>query len=477
MKVQLSKRIIVEDVPEGQPLDPVTIRNAMLEWRAEQTRYQTLFRYYIGQQDFSEAHADGNKIVANFCQYIAKTLQGYMFGNRPTYTCAEGDAQAQEIIDAFRRQEMWLTDSKIGLDMSIYGKAFELVYLPKGKDEPRSMLVHPTDGFVAYAGDLERDSVFGAVYFHFEDQNQTPMHTLYTYDRAYYCRWQSTSLDGPWTMIEGPIPHGFGRVPLIEYRNSEEMIGDFEGIMDLQDAYNGLLSDRQDDKDAFANAMLMLQGAIIGVTADEIEDGKVNLKKRRVLQLDDDATAAWLTKTMDETSIQVMQDQYAGDIHKLAMVPDLSDELFAGNASGIAMAYKLFGTDQMVAEKVEQFRMGFRRRCKLYDYRMHNPTLNPAYKPQADLSKMDVTLNPNTPQDVSYMATALTQLTAAGIVSKDTARRNLSIVDDPEEEAKRVEDEQRAEGESMSSAFEDPFGGARPDEGDMSGGSAEGADE
>ena len=464
MKVQLSKRIIVEPIPEGGQLDPVTVRNAMLEWKGERSRYQTLFRYYVGDQDFSEAHADGNMIVANFCQYIAKTLQGYMFGNRPTYTCAEGDTQAEDIIDVFDRQEMWLTDSKIGLDMSIYGKAFELVYLPAGKDEPRSMLVHPTDAFVAYAGDLERDSVFGAVYFHYEEQNQKPMHTLYCYDRVNYTRWSSTSIDGPWTLIEGPIPHGFGKVPLIEYRNNEEMLGDFEGIMDLQDAYNGLLSDRQDDKDAFANAMLKLHGAIIGATAEEIEEGKVNLKQRKVLQLDDDADADWLVKTMDEAGIQVMQDQYASDIHKFAMVPDLSDEQFSGNASGIAMAYKLFGTDQVVAEKTAQFRMGFRRRCKLYDYRIHNPTLNPAYRPAADLSRLTVTLNPNTPQDVSYMATALTQLTAAGIVSKDTARRNLSIVDDPQEEAEKVAEEQAQDAERSSAAFEDPFGGARPTE-------------
>lgn len=477
MKVQLSKRIIVEDIPEGEQLDPTTIKNAMLDWRGERARYETLFRYYIGDQDFSSAHDDGNRIVANYCQYIAKTLQGYMFGNPPTYTCAEGDAAAEEILDVFGQQEMWLTDSKIELDMGIYGKGFELVFLPKGKDVPRSMPIHPTDGFVAYAGDLERDSVFGAVYFHYEDQNVRPVHVLYCYDRVYYSKWQSQSMDGPWTMVDGPIPHGFGRVPLIEYRNNEEMIGDFEGIMDLQDAYNSLLSDRQDDKDAFANAMLKLHGAIIGTTADEIEEGKVNLKQRKVLQLDEDADADWLVKTMDEAGIQVMQDQYSKDIHKFAMVPDLSDEQFSGNASGIAMAYKLFGTDQVVAEKVAQFRMGFRRRCKLYDYCLHNPTRSPAYEPRADLDAMTITLNPNTPQDVSYMATALSQLTTAGIISKDTARRNLSIVDDPEEEAERVAEEQAQDATMQSASFEDPFGGARPMEETSYAGDTEGAEE
>lgn len=454
MKVQLSKRIIVQE-----EIDATTIRNAMVEFSNERSRFQTLFRYYIGNHDFSQAHQDGNQIVSNFCKYISQTLQGYMFGNKPSYDHTEGDSAAQEIIDCFNEQEMWLTDSRIGLDMSIYGKAFELVYLPEGKDRPRSMLIHPTDAFVAYAGDLERDSVFGAVYFHYEEQNSKERHTLYVYDRQNYSRWESVSKDGPWNLVDGPIPHGFGRVPLIEYRNNEEMIGDFEGILDLQDAYNSLLSDRQDDKDAFAAGLMVLKGQVMGDTQEEIGDNMSKLRKLKVMHLDDDADVSWLAQTFDESSVQVMQDQYASDIHKFAMVPDLSDEQFAGNASGIAMAYKLFGTDQVVAEKVEQFRMGFRRRCKLYDYKLHNPTLNPNYEPVADLRGLTVNLSMNTPQDLFYISTALSTLVSTGIISKDTARRNIYLVDDPEEEARKIEEEQTKENELSSAAYEDPFGG------------------
>ena len=454
MKVQLSKRIIVQE-----EIDETTIKNAMLEFKSEQARYRTLFRYYVGNHDFSSAHSDGNRIVCNFCKYIPQTLQGYMFGNKPTYDHAEGDLAAEEIIDTFNEQEMWLMDSRIGLDMSIYGKAFELVYLPEGKDKPRSMLIHPTDAFVAYAGDLERDSIFGAVYFHYEVQNLQERHTLYVYDRQNFTRWESVSQDGPWALVEGPTPHGFGRVPLIEYRNNEEMIGDFEGILDLQDAYNSLISDRQDDKDAFAAGVMVLKGQVMGDTKEEIGENMATLRKLKLLHLDDDADVSWLAQTFDESSVQIVQDQYAKDIHKFAMVPDLSDEQFAGNASGIAMAYKLFGTDQVVAEKVEQFRMGFRRRCKLYDYKLHNPTLNPSYEPVADLKSLTVNLSMNTPQDLSYISTALTTLVSTSIISKDTARRNVYIVDDPEEEAKKIEEEQSRESEMNSAAYEDPFGG------------------
>lgn len=441
-------------VPE---VNSVSLRTAYGDWTAQNERYSILKDYYLGNHDFSKSHEDGNRIVANFCNYIPKALRGYMFGNKPRYVCAEGDAQAKTILDLFDLQDKWLIDSMIGLDMSIYGKAFELVYIPEGKTEPNSVVIPPQDAFVVYDGSMEKDSVFGAVRFAYKDDKGQTKYRLSVYDRTNFMTWESGS-DNQWTLMGEPVPHGFGRVPLIEYKNNREMAGDFEPILDLQDAYNSVLSDRQDDKDAFASAMLMLQGSIMGATPDEIEQGASFLKKHRILQLDEDSVAQWLTKTLDEAGTQILQDQLARDIHKFAMVPDLSDEAFAGNASGVAMAYKLFGTDQMVAEKIAQFRRGFTRRCKLYDWRMHNPSNNPAYEPVADIKAMTIEFILNTPQDLTYMATALPTLTSAKIISRYTARKELAMVDDPEEEEKRVQSESEADMEASRQEYDyDPI--------------------
>lgn len=449
-----------ETIITPEEITPTTIQRAMQRWLGEKSRYDVLYRYYLGDMDFAEIHDDGNRVVANFCRYISMALRGYMVGNLPKYVAREDDPYGQAIIDLMRRQNEDIVDSQIALDMSRYGKAFELVYLPKGKNEPASVPVSPRNAFVAYAGDMERDSVFGAVVYTHTDDSQTTIYTLYLYTREDARTYTSKSESGPWQLIEGPTPHGFGRVPLIEYRNNLECLGDYEGILDLQDAYNALLSDRQDDKDAFAQTMLYIQGSLIGTTAEQIEEGKKFLKEHKVIQGDEDTTVTWLTKTMDESGIQVLQDQYASDIHKFAMVPDLSDEQFAGNASGIAMAYKMFGTDQMMAEKVARFRQGFRRRVKLYDHALNNPTNSEGYTPRADLEHTDIIFQFNAPQDLSYMATALTQLTASGIMSKATARRQLAVIPDPVEEAELVDEEESAQGDVYQQSFEDDFTGS-----------------
>ncbi|MGN0138413.1 MAG: hypothetical protein ACI381_07395, partial [Candidatus Methanomethylophilaceae archaeon] len=63
----------------------------------------------------------------------------------------------------------------------------------------------------------------------------------------------------------------------------------------------------------------------------------------------------------------------------------------------------------------------------------------------------------NAPQDLSYLATALSTLTGAGIMSKATARLQIAAIPDPSEEEELVDEESRKSSEGMASSFEDDF--------------------
>ena len=453
-----------------EEITPTAIQNAFKQFEARQARYELLRNYYIGKQRFAYSDdSDSATVVSNLCAYIVRTLRGYIIGNRPQYICKEGDAYGQAIVDLFVKQNKWLVDAKILKDMSTFGRGLELVYRDK-KDPsiPKSARVSPMDGFVAYAGDIERDSVFGAIRYVKVDENQQKTYRLYVYTVTDVQVWESKGQDGPWTLVEGPEPHGFGRVPLIEYANNEEYMGDFESIIPLQDAYNALLSDRLDDKNAFAQAVLKISGQVLGMGVDEVKDSLKKLKDMKTLQLDSDATADYLVKTFDESGVQIYQDQIKSDIHKLAMVPDLSDEQFANNASGISMAYKMFGTDQAVSDKLSYYEQGFQRRCKLYDAAINNSALSPDYETKCDIGAMSIRFRFNSPQDVSYAATAYTTAISGGFLSKQTAMENLSIVEDAQQEMERIQREQDEATERQKALFEDDYaqnqGGTFPDD-------------
>jgi SPP1 family phage portal protein len=447
-----------------------SIRAAYSQWQGRQGRFQFLWRYLMGyQRDPRGGDRDKAFVVSNLCEYVVKTIKGYMVGNRPMFKCAEGDSYGQAITEMFEEQNLWEVVSRVVQHLSTYGRAFVLTYLNDDM-EPRAVVIDPRDGFVAYSGDIEQDSVFGLIRYTEYREDGSRYYRFYVYTQTELQLWHTEGEDNE-QMVQDRIgaeeggtetggrPHGFTRVPLIEFANNDEYRSDFESIIGLQDAYNMLQGDRLDDKNAFAESILLIQGFLLGDDAEDVQKKNKNLKKTRTLQMPDDGTASYLTKTLDEANVQILQNHLTKDIHKLAMVPDLSDEQFSGNASGVAMAYKLFGTDQVVSEKNAQIQKGYTRLCKLYDEALNNASLSPDYEPRADISGMSIQFVYNIVQDVSYMATAVTQLVQAGVMSKQTAMEALSLIDDPDEEMVRLAKDNEEARRNAQAMFEDDYQG------------------
>lgn len=447
-----------------------TIRQAYGKWLGYAGRFNFLWRYFMGyHRNFRQDDEEKSFIVTNLCEYIVRTIKGYMIGNRPAYKCEDGDTYAQAIIDLFEEQDKWEVDSRIIKYMSTYGRGLEQVYLDED-GTPQSEAIDPRDGFVAYAGGMDKEPVFGLVrYLDYRDDG-SEFYRFYVYTRTELQMWHTEGKDNDKLVQdriaaeEGGTPtggrlHGFTHVPIVEYANNDEYRGDFESIISLQDAYNMLQGDRLDDKNAFAESILMIQGFVLGDDAESVQQRNKTLKRVRTLQMPDDGTASYLTKTLDEANVQILQDHYTKDIHKIAMVPDLSDEQFSGNASGVAMAYKLFGTDQVVSEKNAQFQKGFSMRCRLYDEALNNASAKEGYKPRANIAKMAIQFNYNVVQDVSYMATAVSQLVSIGVMSKETAMEVLSVIEDPKLEMERVAKDSEEAMKQAQSMYEDSYQG------------------
>lgn len=459
-----------------------SIRVAYSQWQGRTGRFQFLWRYYMGyhRDPRGKDKDDKSFVVSNLCEYVVKTIKGYMVGNRPMFRCNENDPYGKAIIEMFEKQNLWEVMSRVVQHLSTYGRAFALVYLNDDM-EPRVTVIDPRDGFVAYSGDIEQDSVFGLIRYTEYREDGSKYYRFYVYTQTELQLWHTEGENNEQFIQDrigseeggtetGGRPHGFTRVPLIEFANNDEYRSDFESIIGLQDAYNMLQGDRLDDKNAFAESILLLQGFVLGDDVEAVKNKNKNLKKTRTLQMPDDGTASYLTKTLDEANVQILQDHFTKDIHKLAMVPDLSDEQFSGNASGVAMAYKLFGTDQVVSEKNAQMQKGFTRLCKLYDEALNNASLNPNYEPRADISGMSIQFVYNIVQDVSYMATAVSTLVGAGVMSKQTAMEVLSLIDDPKEELKRIARDNEEAAKQAQAMYEDTYQGLgkpNPDDDDM----------
>ena len=172
---------------------------------------------------------------------------------------------------------------------------------------------------------------------------------------------------------------------------------------------------------------------LVGIELDSEQAKK--LKKERILMGYDGASAQYLSKVMTESDIKVLRDDIKEDIHRFSMVPDLSDESFGNNLSGVAIRYKLMGFEQHVKNKERYFANGLKERFALYTSML---SVKSAMR-EVPVSKVDIVFTRNLP--VNELETAQMINNLSGIVSNGTLLEQVPFVSDAEEEQQLVEEE------------------------------------
>ena len=122
-------------------------------------------------------------------------------------------------------------------------------------------------------------------------------------------------------------------------------------------------------------------------------------------------------------------------------MPRLSDEQFAGNLSGVAIAYKLWGLEQVTAIKERKFKRGLQRRVELITNMLRNQS-GAAY----DYRDIDIQFRRNQPQNLPELADVVTKLSAD--LSRETRLKILPIVDNVQDEIDKL----KAEDQEMREA-------------------------
>ncbi len=440
-----------------------SIKNAFELYCVRKDRLKVLERAYeTGQVDDTCTYP----YVVNNCKVIADTKSSYIAGIPPTYSAPDDDLKAHDIIDLFKQQVKPQLDQELTNLCSRYGMAFEVAYLEQVFQAdgtmsvtPKSVALSPLEGFVAYDETLDPDSVFGAIHYVEVDDQKVEHHWLDVYDAHEVTRYHMAGeRGGSWQEVPGTRrPHGFDRVPITEYRNNPDMIGDFTPILPLQRALNEVLSDRVRDKNAFADALLLLQGVAFGDSDEEVSEALGQLKDTKTLSIPRDAVATFLTKTFDEASVQILVDYIDGQMHKVSGIPNMTDENFAANASGVAIKYKLMALENLAQSFISQFNRGFLRRCKLYSYALFGPD-------GARCEEMRVTFKFNLPADSSYDAQTMRIYLDTHTLSRRTMMEQCPYITDVDEEQERLADEDSIDDDRVRFREEDQMQRQAPGE-------------
>ena len=332
-------------------------------------RLKRLKRYYVGQSAiFSKTRkspmAPNNIVDAPNAFYITTVANGFTFANPLIYKGENID----NLLEELKKAKSESHDAELGENLSIYGRGYELVYMSKG-DKPHVKLnnLPPESTFVVFSSEVDPEPMFAVYYFPARFEQGKPVEwrlNVYTADELTVYRGNS-SLQS--LQVEEPsTPHYAGQVPIVEYKNNDEGIGDFERVLTLIDAYNRLMSDRIDDKDQFIDAILAVYGARLTNDEEDASETMGLLQEYKIIEdLPENARVEYLKNTLDEQSVETLRTALKQDIAKYSMVPELTDQSFAGVSSGVAMEYKTLGLKWLGNMKRRMFKKSLERRLQI----------------------------------------------------------------------------------------------------------------
>lgn len=394
-------------------------------------RLQKLEDYYLAKNEIlkrqmADPSKPNNKISNPYANYITDTLTGYFMGEPVTYSSLDEKA-LEELNLIFEYNDEADENVELARSCSIYGVGYEMMYV----DEEGSVRFKRLDAkecIPIYDDTIENDLLYVIRYYLDKDiiTDKTFMY-IEVISRTDVSRYRANDTGANMELIESR-PHYFGIVPIAIYKNNETETGDFENVISLIDAYDKLESDSLNDFEYFCDAYL----ALIGFTAEAEDVAK--MKQDRVILLDRDTDAKWLIKDEQDSTVENLKIRIDKDIHKFSKCPNLSDENFAANASGVAIKYKLVGTENLISVKERKFKKGLQRRLELISL------IQGVKLAGFDWRAIDITFTRNLPSNDTEIAEVVNKL--SNVVSKETLLAQIPFVEDVQAELDRLDKEQ-----------------------------------
>lgn len=411
----------------------------------EKRRLSKLQKYYnnentkIATRKYKNKNKPKNRLSHPYAQYITDTAVGYLLG-KPVAYATEDKNLLEAMTDIFRYNDESDNNTTLAKMASIYGYAYEIMYLDKNA-RPRFKAIDPSELIVCYDNTLEENIVLAIRYYDEvvrDDDLEETVTRLEVYTKP-------TENDKGGIIANGKIIRGtirlesitledeedyyFNDIPVNVYINNDELYGDFEKVLSLIDAYDQSQSDTANDFELFTNCMLVINGELID------DEQAENLNDVNLIQfLNSDSDAKYLIKDIQDTALENYKNRLNEDIHRFSFVPNMSDENFSNNASGIAMKFKLMGLENLIGVKEAKFKKGLMRRIELL-------CAYAKMKNNSDYSYLAIEpiFTRNTPNNELELSQIMQNLT--GILSEETIIGMSPRVSDIQAEIERKEKE------------------------------------
>ena len=392
--------------------------------------------YYNGKQKilFKEpvdAGRPDNRIVTNYCRVITENYQGYLLGKPITFTSP--DADITELQEIFDYNDMHTTTSNWLRSTLIAGRGFLINYIDEDGAQ-RMQVLDPATCIPVYDNTIGGELLY--VIRFWEDTSKGDLATDISYKVEVYgekeTRYYNSSAGFETFELEKVVTNFYDMCPITVFSLNEDETGIFKPILSLQDAYNTLTSGTVDNYEDFADAYLVITGAI--ATSGDLAD----MKKNRCILLDGDGTQSvnFLTKNISDTQVTNILTNLDDHIFQISACPDFSDEVFGNASSGIALRFKLLNFENACSCIEAQMRKALQRVVELLSGILNLVNGEEMWR------EIEITFTRNLPQDIAEIINTVNAL--RGVVSQETLLAQIPFISDPKEEMKKVAEEEKS---------------------------------
>lgn len=379
------------------------------------------------------------KLVVNSAKYIVDTYNGYFLGIPPKISLDKSEDND--------KLQTWLNHvsfadklNEISKQVDIYGRSIGFLYQNENAETGFTYL-SPTKAFIIYDDTVERNPLAFVRYEYYDNENEYQARGKIYYSNLVY-GFNSTNLD------EKPSPNPYRMIPAVEFYENEERQGVFDPVRTLIDAYDKALSQKADQVEYFDNAYLAMMG--IHLPTDKKGNPMLDIRKNRFLYLPNvDPQSNPDVKFIAKPDGDQMQENYLNRldnlIYQISMIPNMKDQEFSGNTSGVALEYKLLPMRNKSNSKERKFTKSLRALFRAVF--STGQVISQSGKDSWEDLKFQFTRN--IPKDISGSISAAKQ--AEGMISKRTQLSLLPFIDDPDSELEQVNKEKQ---ESIKQARE-----------------------
>lgn len=418
----------------------------------QQPRLKKLGQYYDNKNPIIKKGAAKNRpnysIHIGVASYITDVQTGYFLGRGVEYDWKEKidtDGNINEpnefkdvLTKIFANNYEPEENYAIANDMSCYGIAFEVVMIDDAvtSSDITSKLkftkLDPEETFLVTDNSVLHRPVCVINMYPSSEIRGVIRWRGYVYTPEQIIPFD---LNGAAVELKEPIDHQFKDIPVVIFKNNYDEIGDYEPVQDQLDALALTFSNETDDLQSIANAILAIYGAMA------TDDKQIDLiNKNKVAKLPAEGKMEFIVKNVNIDAVKHHIDQNLDLIYQISKTPDLTDDKFSGQQSGVAMQYKLWGIEQCRCTKVRYFRRALYQRIKLLLQIISLAENKSIY----DIAqKIDFIFYKNLPQNEMDIIDAVYKL--QGIVSTRTLLEQISFVNDVDMEIEELAKEKEAE--------------------------------